>query len=67
MNRDELEGKARAIKGQVKQAAGDIADDPNLYDEGTADKAAGRAQETVGRAKRRVGEAVEKVGKAIKR
>jgi len=67
MNRDELQGKARAMKGNIKQAAAEVTDDPNLYDEGTADEAAGRTQESLGRAKRKVGEAVEKVGKAIKR
>jgi uncharacterized protein YjbJ (UPF0337 family) len=67
MNRDELEGKARAAKGSIKQAAGELTDDPNLYDEGTDDKAAGRAQETVGRVRRKAGEVVEDIGKAIKR
>jgi uncharacterized protein YjbJ (UPF0337 family) len=30
MNRDELEGKAEALKGKIKQAAGDRTNDPNL-------------------------------------
>jgi uncharacterized protein YjbJ (UPF0337 family) len=67
MNRDEIQGKARAAKGSIKQAAAEITDDPNLYDEGTADKAAGRTQESVGRVRRKAGEVVEKVGKAIKK
>lgn len=67
MNRDELEGKAQALKGKVKQAAGDLTDNPDLHDEGVADEAAGKTQDTIGRARRKVGEAIEDVGDAIKR
>jgi uncharacterized protein YjbJ (UPF0337 family) len=67
MNRDELKGKAKAIKGKIKQGAANVIDDPQLRDEGADDEVAGNAQAAVGRAKRKVGEAVEKVGKAIKR
>jgi uncharacterized protein YjbJ (UPF0337 family) len=67
MNRDELEGKAETLKGKIKQAAGDLTDDPSLHDEGVADEAAGKAQDTLGHAKRRVGEAVEDIGKSIKK
>ena len=67
MNRDELEGKAEALKGKVKQATGDLTNNPNLHDEGEADEAAGKAQESVGTAKRKVGEFVEDLGKDIKK
>jgi uncharacterized protein YjbJ (UPF0337 family) len=67
MNRDELEGKAEALKGKIKQAAGDLADDPNLRDEGVADEVAGKTQDTLGRARRKVGEAIEDVGDMIKK
>ena len=67
MNRDELEGKAEALKGKVKQAAGDLTNDPELHDEGVADEAAGETQETFGTAKRKVGEFVEDLGKDIKK
>jgi len=67
MNKDELEGKANVIKGKVKQAAGDLADDPQLHDEGVADEAAGKVQDTVGRGRRKVGEAIEDLGDAIKK
>jgi uncharacterized protein YjbJ (UPF0337 family) len=67
MNRDELEGKAGAFKGKVKQAAADLTDDPQLHDEGVADEVAGKTQETLGRARRKVGEAVEDLGNAIKK
>ncbi len=67
MNRDELDGKARAVKGKLKQAAGDLTDDERLRDEGVADEALGEAQDDVGRARRKVGETIEDIGKNIKR
>jgi uncharacterized protein YjbJ (UPF0337 family) len=67
MNRDEIDGKAEALKGKVKQAAGDLADDEKLHDEGVADEAAGDTQATLGKGRRKVGEFVEDVGKSIKK
>jgi uncharacterized protein YjbJ (UPF0337 family) len=67
MNRDEVEGKAETLKGKIKQAAGNLTDDPNLQDEGTADEAAGQTQEAFGKAKRKVGEVIEDIGNAIKK
>ncbi len=67
MNKDELEGKATAVKGQAKQAFGNLTNDPDLVDEGAADEAAGNAQDAVGHARRKVGEAIEDVGNAIKK
>ena len=67
MNRDELEGKATTVKGKVKQAAGDLTDDPELHEEGVADEVAGKTQDTIGHARRKVGETIEDVGEAIKK
>jgi len=67
MNRDELEGKAEALKGKAKQAAGDLTDDEELRDEGVVDEVAGDTQAGLGRARRKVGEAIEDLGKGIKR
>ena len=67
MNRDELEGKAGALKGKNKQAAGTITRDPALHDEGVVDEVAGKTQAAIGRTKRKVGEAIEDVGEAIKK
>jgi uncharacterized protein YjbJ (UPF0337 family) len=67
MNRDELEGKTEAVKGKIKQAAGDLTDNAELHDEGVADEAAGKTQETFGKAKRKVGEAIEDLGETIKK
>ena len=67
MNRDELEGKAEALKGKIKQAAGDLTDNPELHDEGAVDEAAGQTQDAFGKAKRKVGEAIEDIGNAVKK
>ena len=67
MNRDELDGKAQALKGRLKQAAGDLTNDPALHDEGVADEAAGETQRAIGQAKRKVGKTIEDIGKAIKK
>ena len=67
MNRDELDGKAKHVKGKVKQGVGDLTDDEQLRDEGVADEAEGEVQETFGKARRKVGEAVKDIGEAIKR
>ena len=66
MNKDEMEGKAEALKGKVKQAAGDLTDNERLHDEGVADEISGDAKHTLGRARRKVGEAVEDIGENIK-
>jgi uncharacterized protein YjbJ (UPF0337 family) len=57
----------QTLKGKIKQGVGDLTNDPNLYDEGVADEAAGKAHEAFGHAKRKVGEAVKEVGDAIKK
>jgi len=67
MNRDELEGKAEAAKGKVKQAVGDLTDNPDLHDEGAVDEAAGKTQDALGHARRKVGEAIEDIGNTIKK
>jgi len=67
MNRDEIEGKAKEYKGKVKQTVGDLADDPQLQDEGVADEVEGKTQGAIGTAKRKVGETIEDIGEAIKK
>ena len=67
MNRDEVKGKAKVLKGKTKQAVGDLTDDPALHDEGTADEAAGQTRDAFGHAKAKVGEAVEQIGKTVKK
>jgi uncharacterized protein YjbJ (UPF0337 family) len=67
MNRDELEGKAQAFKGKIKQAAGTLTQNPDLHDEGVVDEAAGNTQAVVGRTRRKLGEAIEHVVDVIKK
>jgi uncharacterized protein YjbJ (UPF0337 family) len=67
MNRDEVEGKAQALKGKMKQVAGDLTNDPNLHDEGVVDEAAGKTQDAFGRGRRKVGDAIKGIGDAIKK
>jgi uncharacterized protein YjbJ (UPF0337 family) len=67
MNKDELEGKAKEIKGRVKQGVGDVTNDERIRDEGVADEAEGNVQKNFGTAKRKVGETIEEVGEKIKR
>jgi uncharacterized protein YjbJ (UPF0337 family) len=67
MNRDELEGKAKTIKGQVKQAVGTATKNPNLHDEGVVDEVDGRAQDAAGHVRRKVGQAIADVGNALKK
>jgi uncharacterized protein YjbJ (UPF0337 family) len=67
MNRDELEGKAKELKGRVKQGVGDLTDDERLHDEGIEDEAEGEVQKGFGKARRKVGETIEDLGEKIKR
>jgi len=67
MNKDELDGKAEAMKGRIKQGVGDLTDNEKLHDEGVADEAAGEIKEGVGKARRKVGDAIEDLGDKIKR
>ena len=67
MNRDELKGKAEALKGKIKQATGDVTRNPDLHDEGVVDEVAGKTRAAAGRVRRKVGEALEYVGNAIKK
>ena len=67
MNRDEIEGKARNIKGAIKESVGRATGNPRLESEGADERDSGAVQEGAGRVRRKVGEAVEDLGKKIKR
>ena len=66
-NRDELDGKAREVKGKAKQAVGDLTDNERLRNEGVDDEVSGEAQADFGKARRKVGEFIEDIGEDIKR
>ena len=67
MNRDERDGKIENLKGRVKEAAGTLADDPELEKEGADQRAAGELQEGLGEVRRKLGEAISELGDKIKR
>jgi uncharacterized protein YjbJ (UPF0337 family) len=67
MNRDEIKGKARNIKGTIKEGVGRATGNPRLESEGADERDSGAVQEEAGRVRRKVGEAVEDLGKKIKR
>jgi uncharacterized protein YjbJ (UPF0337 family) len=46
--KDELEGKLHEVKGKVKEAAGHAVGNPDLEDEGTAEKLGGKVQKKAG-------------------
>jgi uncharacterized protein YjbJ (UPF0337 family) len=46
--KDQAEGKFHAVKGAAKEIVGKLSDNPELEDEGTAEKIAGKVQEKIG-------------------
>ena len=66
MNKDEIEGKAKELKGRFKQGVGDVANDENLRDEGVADEAEGNVQKNFGTAKRKVDSALRRLKRATR-
>lgn len=67
MNRDEIKGKARDVKGRIKRASGVLTGNPRLESEGADEQEIGQAQADLGRARESLGRAVEKLGQKIKR
>ena len=65
MNKDELKGKVKQIKGAVKQEIGARTGDPALANQGDNDRAAGEMQERFGKGKRKIGEAIERIGRKV--
>ena len=48
MDKDRVEGSAKQIKGNVKEAVGKVTGDSKTEAEGRADKAEGKVQNTIG-------------------
>jgi uncharacterized protein YjbJ (UPF0337 family) len=61
MNKDELKGKAKQMKGAAKEKVGELTDSPELQSEGLGDQASGEVQEGFGTAKRKVSEGIERL------
>ena len=49
---DKIEGALHEVKGKVKEVTGKIIGNPNLRDEGTAEKVSGKVQRKVGDVKK---------------
>ena len=64
-NKDEVQGKADQAKGKIKEVVGDLNNDEQLRDEGTAEKATGQVEEAYGKGRRKVGDAIKDLGKKI--
>jgi uncharacterized protein YjbJ (UPF0337 family) len=45
---DQVKGKFHEVKGDVKQKAGQVANNPNLEAEGQAEKLTGKVQKKIG-------------------
>jgi uncharacterized protein YjbJ (UPF0337 family) len=46
--KDKLQGAAHEVKGAVKEKVGQVTHNPDLEDEGTAEKVGGKVQKKVG-------------------
>jgi uncharacterized protein YjbJ (UPF0337 family) len=46
--KDQVEGKFHELKGKAKEKAGEVINNPNLKNEGQAEKLAGKFQKKVG-------------------
>lgn len=64
-NSDEMKGKGKQVKGNIKDKVGEWTNNPDLEAEGEVEHAEGTVQENVGTARRKVGEAVEDIGDKI--
>ena len=50
--KDQVEGKFHQVKGAVKEQAGRVTNNPDLTNEGQAEKLAGKVQKKVGQVKK---------------
>jgi uncharacterized protein YjbJ (UPF0337 family) len=53
---DSVEGKAKDLKGKIKDAFGGLTGDGSLQVEGKIDQLKGKAQDTLGKIERKIGE-----------
>jgi uncharacterized protein YjbJ (UPF0337 family) len=57
LNKDELKGKGKRIKGTVKEAVGKVTRNRDLEQEGQTEREEGEVKEGFGKARRKLGEA----------
>jgi uncharacterized protein YjbJ (UPF0337 family) len=53
--KDQVGGKVQAVKGKVKERAGQISGNPDLEDEGTVEKVGGKVREVIGKIEKAAG------------
>ena len=54
--KDKVQGTAHDIKGSVKEKVGQATNNPNMQDEGTAEKFGGKVQKKVGDVEKALGD-----------
>ena len=54
--KDKVAGAAHEVKGAVKEKVGQATNDPNMQDEGTAEKFGGKVQKKVGDVEKALGD-----------
>jgi uncharacterized protein YjbJ (UPF0337 family) len=57
MNKDQIQGRVEEAKGSVKQTTGRVIGNPDLEDQGTVEKVAGKVQKSFGDVKEQVKDA----------
>jgi uncharacterized protein YjbJ (UPF0337 family) len=67
LNKDEIKGKGKRIKGRIKDKVGEITGNRELEAEGEAERIEGAAQEGVGRARRKAHEIRKKIEHQVKK
>ncbi|MEO5686100.1 MAG: CsbD family protein [Burkholderiaceae bacterium] len=60
MNKDQVNGRAETLKGDVKEAAGKLVGNERLTAEGQAEQVTGKVQSKLGDVKSDVGNALKK-------
>jgi len=61
-----MSGKADQAKGRVKEAAGALADDERLKNEGKVEQAAGKVEQAAGKVKEKFERTIERGKEAVK-
>ena len=60
MNKDQLQGRATEVKGNIKEAAGKVVGNQKLQGEGMVDQAKGKVQAGYGDAKEQVKKGIDR-------
>jgi uncharacterized protein YjbJ (UPF0337 family) len=66
LNKDELKGRGKRIKGRIKEKAGEILGNPILEAEGEVEQIEGAAQEGVARVRRKANELLKRANHSRK-